>query len=525
MKTQLLTLLLILGFQASAQNTFIDQADAFFQKHVRQNRVDYKAIKSNPKELYTILDVLGTNPVPEADRKAYLINAYNIFVIAGIVEAYPVPSPQVIPSFYDAQNYVLNHEKMSLNELEKGLLFKEFPDPGLHFVLVCGANGCPPIINRAYRTETLSATIESQMRKALNSDFIKVSDAETKVELSEIFSWYTSDFGKNNKAVVVFINQYRTNPIPETYKIGFYPYDWNLNDVSGLVQANSNAPSAGGDTEINLQTFTPGSLLSKGQADYTLFNTMYTQTKADWLGQTFTGVRETFVTHLAQVTYGISKNKRINIGLDINFRSSGRSTDSTFAGIAPAFSYENGPDSRVGITAIGARVRLQPFKAVSDFSIQSTLQLPTIEHPEGSSDPQLYWADWDRITWWNQFFYTKSFGDFQLFTEIDLLFRFKKYDTQIGMLDIPMSVFFSYFPTNKITLYAMSQHVPRLTNNINPDVATDWVIPMNYTASGLGAKYQISRGLNVELLYSNFWRGQNSGLGSTFNIGIKYITR
>ena len=95
------------------------------------------------------------------------------------------------------------------------------------------------------------------------------------------------------------------------------------------------------------------------------------------------------------------------------------------------------------------------------------------------------------------------------------------------MLDLPASVFLSYFPTRKITIYAMTQHVHRFTNDIAPQdpTVTDWVIPANYTASGLGFKYQVLPNLNLELLYTNFWRGQNSGLGNTFNLGIKFLTR
>ena len=95
------------------------------------------------------------------------------------------------------------------------------------------------------------------------------------------------------------------------------------------------------------------------------------------------------------------------------------------------------------------------------------------------------------------------------------------------MLDIPVSAFFSYFPTGKITIYVMTQHLHRYTNHIapqNPEI-TDWVIPANYTASGVGFKYQLLSNLNLELLYTNFWRGQNSGFGNTFNIGIKYLIR
>ena len=237
------------------------------------------------------------------------------------------------------------------------------------------------------------------------------------------------------------------------------------------------------------------------------------------------------MTHLLQVTYGITKNKRVNIGFDLTFRSSGFSTDSTFSGIGNAFTYENTPESRIGITSAGLRVKVQPFKHVADFTIQSTFSLPTIKHPEGfytaNSEDNLSWADWDRYTWWNQFFYAKTYGDFQLFAEMDFLFRFKRNESQIGMLDLPASVFLSYFPTKRITLYAMTQHVQRYTNNIDPDnpIITDWVIPMNYTASGLGFKYQVLPNLNIELLYTNFWRGRNTGLGNTFNLGIKFLTK
>lgn len=109
----------------------------------------------------------------------------------------------------------------------------------------------------------------------------------------------------------------------------------------------------------------------------------------------------------------------------------------------------------------------------------------------------------------------------KLFLEADLLFRLKIYNNQINLLDVPLSVFLSYFPTKKITFYVMSQHLNRLAK---PNEPNDWVIPSNYTLSGLGFKYQITHNLNIELLYNNFWRAKNAGLGNTFNIGIKYIS-
>ena len=318
-----------------------------------------------------------------------------------------------------------------------------------------------------------------------NSAFVYSKEDGEIIYLSEIFNWYEEDFGKNKKEVIAYINGFRTSKFDDSYRVQYYPYDWTLNDAKAqeINEEASDTPDPS-DGSTNLQTFTAGSLLGKGKADITLFNTMYTENKQIWKGDRFTGYRATFMTHLLQVTYGITKNKRINIGFDLSFRSSGNSNDSTFAGVAPAFAYKNAPDSRVGITSAGLRVKVQPFKHVADFSIQSTFSIPTIKHPEGLynelalADQNLYWADWDRYTWWNQIFYTKTWGDFQLFAEMDLLFRFKRNESQIGMLDLPASVFLSYFPTKRITLYAMTQHVHRYTNNIDPDnpVVTDWVI-------------------------------------------------
>lgn len=524
--TFVLVIFCLLSINLVAQNNLINAADSFLKKHVIDGKVDYKAIKTNPITLYELLNIIALEDIPEVDRKAYLINAYNILVISNIVEAYPINSPEDVPGFFDNKVHIVSNEKMSLNYLEKTLLFKVYNDSRLHFVLVCGALGCPPITNFAYKTDELDVQLDKQTTRALNSDFLRVDDLKKTVKISEIFKWYAADFGGNNKSVLAYINSYRATAIPSEYRISFYNYNWELNSQNAV---SNEIPDAKGsisnnDSGTNLQTFTAGSLLRKNQFDYTLFNTLYTESKGNWLGVNNSGYRNTFVTHLAQITYGISKNKRINLGLDFNFRYSGSVGDSDdFSEISEAFQFKNTPTSRVGLTAIGLRLKLQPFKSVRDFSIQSTFQAPVINNAEGNQD--LYWADWDRITWWNQFFYTKTFNNFQIFGEIDLLFRFKKYESQIGMLDIPLNLFVSYFPSSKITLYAMSQHVPRLTNNINPGLQTDWVIPSNYSASGLGAKYQITPQMNLELLYSNFWRGTNSGLGNTFNFGIKYITK
>jgi hypothetical protein len=534
MKTTLLTLTILFtsffGFSQS-QDEFFKKTDTFLKTFVNQGLVEYTTItvigKNDLKELTNHLE---NSAYDKNIEKAYLINAYNLFVINKVVKAFPVNSPMDVPAFFDTKDCNLNGEMISLNHLENEILRKTYKDARLHFVLVCAGLGCPPITNFSYTSTDLEKQLNQQTSIALNNNkFVYQKDEDKTIYLSEIFTWYASDFGKNNKEIITFINQYRKVPFSLEYKVKSYSYDWALNNgrfIKGIdetpleLEKVPSTPIVSGVSSPGGQTFNAGTLLRKGQFDFTLFNTMYTQTKKEWQGITYDDFgRETFNSHLIQLTYGNSKSMRINVGLDINFKSSGSSVDQSAKGLSSAFAYTNTDSTRVGITALGLRLKFQPLKKVSNFTVQSTLQAPTIKFAEGKN--YLYWADWERITFWNQLFYTKSFGKFQLFTELDLLFRLKIYKNQSSMLDLPMSVFFSYFPTNKITFYAMSQHVPRFAAQSD----TDWVIPSNYTASGLGFKYQINRGLNIELLYTNFWRGNNNGLGNTFNLGIKYITK
>jgi hypothetical protein len=521
-------------FQSFSQDfDFFEKSETFFSMHVNQGRVDYTAISKAPEALNELIAHINSESWTDIEEKAYLINAYNLSVINKIIINFPLSSPMDITDFFEKKDIILNGNNVSLNEIENTNLRSKYNDPRLHFALVCGAVSCPIITSFAYTPQALEKQLESQTKQGLNNGkFVYQNKDRTAIFISEIFKWYKDDFGENDKSVIEFINKYREADFPTDMKLSYYPYDWAIN-IQNSPTANSSENSEAPEVimtslekeEVNLQTFTAGSLLGKNKFDFTLFNTLYTESKSNWKGQDFTGFRATFVTHLVQITYGLTKSKRINIGVDLNIKNSGRSIDSTFSGIGTAFRYTNTDSTRVGLTSVGARIKIQPFKAVQDFSIQSTFYIPTIQHPEGSSNPALYWAEWDRYIWWNQLFYTKTWGKVQVFTELDFLFRFKRNPSQIGMLDIPMSVFVSYFPNPKLTFYAMTQHVPRFTNNINPQdpQVTDWVIPMNYTASGIGAKYNLARGLNLEVLYTNFWRGKNSGLGSTFNLGIKYI--
>ncbi|MBD3864063.1 DUF547 domain-containing protein [Olleya marilimosa] len=236
MKNSLIIVLVVSGlFSAKAQtlNDFFTQTDAFLKAYVSKGKVDYKAVKENAETLTSILTIANQVSVSKTDAKnyqAFWINAYNLSVIKGIVDNYPIASPLDKAGFFDKITYSLAGQKVTLNTIENELLRGNFKDARFHFVLVCGAIGCPPLIANAYLPKTLEAQLDQQSKLALNGDyFVKVNDKKKTVEASEIMKWYNEDFVQNGMTEIEFINKYRINIIPENYKLKYFSYNWNLN--------------------------------------------------------------------------------------------------------------------------------------------------------------------------------------------------------------------------------------------------------------------------------------------------------
>ncbi|WP_400070677.1 DUF547 domain-containing protein [Zobellia russellii] len=213
---------------------FFSKADAFFKTNVTNGRVHYKAIKENPADLNELLEAAKKITVAEANAKeyqAFWINGYNLLVIKGIVDNYPLKSPLDVGGFFDGKKYEIGGKKTTLNDIENKLLRAKFPaEPRFHFVLVCGGLGCPPIISKAYKPSTLEAQLEKQTKLALNDPkFIQLN--KNKVKISQIFEWYKGDFTQNGQSLVDFINKYKSEQLPEKTKVSYYPYDWTLNET------------------------------------------------------------------------------------------------------------------------------------------------------------------------------------------------------------------------------------------------------------------------------------------------------
>lgn len=235
--TLLKTLLLLFSVQittAQDLSEFFGKTNVFFDTYVKNGRVDYKAVKEDPSKLHEVLELAKGISVSKSDAanyQAFWINGYNLQVIKGIIDHYPVNSPLDISGFFDKTKREIGGKQVTLNDIENKLLRANFPkEARFHFVLVCAGLGCPPIINTAYLPKSLETQLQAQTELSLNNpNFIKVKGK--KVLLSQIFEWYNGDFTLDGKSEIDFVNQYRKEKLNADLKVGYYPYDWALNET------------------------------------------------------------------------------------------------------------------------------------------------------------------------------------------------------------------------------------------------------------------------------------------------------
>jgi hypothetical protein len=276
-----------------------------------------------------------------------------------------------------------------------------------------------------------------------------------------------------------------------------------LLSIPNLAQDNTQIKS-------NIQAYTPSKLVGIGQYDVKWFNNLYTQTKSTFSDNRI--ARESFYTATVEAYTGVSEEKRLNVGLILEYRSNTNNNRPTF----DVFKFDGDVNSaRNGFTSLGLSVKYVPFKSNANFSVQSSIFVPLIDNEVENG----VFLDQKGYTWQNRFFYDVTFpGDrWQLFSEINSEFNFGKQEASFANNSLRLSpgVFLSYFPSSKLTLLVLVQHSQlfSISNGFSQD----------YTALGGGTKYQLTKALNLEALYSNFVRGNDTGLGQSFNLGLRAI--
>jgi len=215
------------------------------QTYVKDGLVEYPALKTRRQSLDQYLVEVASVAEPEFKRwtepqqLAFLINAYNAYTLQLIIDHYPVKSIKEIGSFFkgpwDQPAVRLFGRILTLNNLEHDIIRVDYPDPRIHFALVCAARGCPPLRDEAYLAERLEKQLDDQARQFLATLAKNRVDAGTRrVYLSSIFKWYGADFEKKHGSVLAALQPYWPKESAPAlgqgrFKIRYTDYDWSLN--------------------------------------------------------------------------------------------------------------------------------------------------------------------------------------------------------------------------------------------------------------------------------------------------------
>jgi hypothetical protein len=222
--------------------------DALLQKYVDGNGlVAYGKWKANAGDVKALDDYLEKSgcvdlrkPVPRQVQVAYWINIYNALTLKAILREYPTTCICQhrfrIGGFNIFKDLVLwvDGTYYSLDDIEHRTL-RKMGEPRIHFAIVCGGKGCPPLSNRVYTANGL----EKQLVANAQRFFAKPSNFKVEgktVWTSQLLKWYGSDFGRTAAEQWRSLRPYL--PAPENlawlesgaFTVRYTDYDWTLND-------------------------------------------------------------------------------------------------------------------------------------------------------------------------------------------------------------------------------------------------------------------------------------------------------
>lgn len=239
---------------------------AIFEAYVAEDgqHVDYRSIHSSEEfqrylRIVEELQRVDVDGLSREEKLSFFINLYNMMAIHAILTWVYPDGALDRKKFLGDFKYVVGGCTYSLSAIQNGILrgnqrppynlmkpfgpkdkrFKvalPFPEPLVHFALVCGARSGPSL--RCYSPGNIDQELMEAARDFLRNGGLVV-DPQTKVaSLSRILLWYSVDFGKTEVEVLKHAANYlepeRCEELLELLattqlKVIYQPYDWSLN--------------------------------------------------------------------------------------------------------------------------------------------------------------------------------------------------------------------------------------------------------------------------------------------------------
>jgi hypothetical protein len=128
----------------------------------------------------------------------------------------------------------VNGRPLTLDDIEHGILRRQWRDRRIHFALNCASASCPNLAQRAYTPENLDHLLDTGERAYLRHPRGLEFLADGTLLLSSIFDWYAKDFAADRAGLLGYLASVRDDHADRLlHHDGAirYAYDWSLNQA------------------------------------------------------------------------------------------------------------------------------------------------------------------------------------------------------------------------------------------------------------------------------------------------------
>lgn len=174
--------------------------------------------------------------------KALLINAYNAYTIASILDHPGITSIRDIDGVWDTRTHAFGGFDITLDTMEHNLLRPYFKDPRIHFAVNCASQSCAPLPPWAFDGDRLDQQLADWTRQTLATPKYLEVDGD-RLLVTRLLSWYGDDFTQPDwspraDTLAEFLAEWGPPEVAATVEraggdpaIAFKEYDWALNEA------------------------------------------------------------------------------------------------------------------------------------------------------------------------------------------------------------------------------------------------------------------------------------------------------
>ena len=130
-----------------------------------------------------------------------------------------------------------SNERLSLDDIEHGILREQFKDARIHVAVNCASESCPPLRGEAFVADRLGEQLDQQVRSWLADSGRNRFEKEKKtVHASKVFDWFEADFAREAGSILKWIARHapaeHASWLAESdARLDFLDYSWKLNDI------------------------------------------------------------------------------------------------------------------------------------------------------------------------------------------------------------------------------------------------------------------------------------------------------